>query len=74
MAEYLLSLLKKLFNFPDLNKLSQTIREPINLQLKQMNKRFTYLLILIILINIFGFIAILSCLENGFHWKYLFKV
>lgn len=74
MIAYLLSLLKRLFNFPDLNDLSKAISKPISVQIKQLDRKFTILFVVITVFQILGFIAILSCLENGFHWSYLFKV
>jgi hypothetical protein len=74
MVDYLLSLFKRLFNFPDWNELKKSISNPINLQLKKIDKKFTILLIMISIFQVLGFVAILSCLENGFHWSYLFKV
>jgi hypothetical protein len=74
MLAYVLSLLKKLFNFPDLGDITAGISKPIRIQLIQIEKKLTIFLLVIIALQVMGFIAILSCLENGFHWKYLFKV
>ena len=73
MFSYFLSLLKNLFNLPNLDEISKSVSKPISIQLKQIDKKFTVLLLMISLFQILGFIAILSCLENGFHWAYLFK-
>ena len=74
MNAYLLALFKRLFNFPDFDDLSKSITKPIQAQLNRIEKKFTILFIIISIVQFLGFIAILSCLENGFHWAYLFKV
>lgn len=73
MLSYLVSLLKKLFSLPNLDDISKSVSKPINIQLNQLDKKFTILFIIICIFQALGFIAILSCLEDGFHWKYLFK-
>ena len=74
MLAYVLSLLKKLFNFPDLNDVTAGITKPIRIQLLQLEKKLIIYFLIVIAVQILGFIVILSCLENGFHWKYLFRV
>ena len=73
MISYLFTLLKRLFQWPDLQDIGKGFAKPINNQLSDLERKITWYFIIVVGINILGFLVILSCLEDGFHWKYLFK-
>lgn len=71
---FILALLKRIFSFPDLNELGKGFSKSVHHHLNESERKMTIYFVIIILIQLIGFGVVLSCLEDGFHWKYLFKV
>jgi uncharacterized membrane protein len=64
MFSYLYELIKKILNYPNL------IEKRLN---NIEHKLFIYFLILLH-VEVIGFIIVYEFLESGFHWKYLFQL
>ncbi len=74
MFAYLYHLLKRLFDFPDLNEIGKGFSKSINEKLKAMEKRALIYFLILLLFQTLGFMFVYGCLESGFHWKYLFQI
>lgn len=74
MFVYLYNLLKRMFNFPDLNKIGEGFSKSINQKLTLMEKKILIYFLILLFIQILGFMFVYGCLESGFHWKYLFQI
>lgn len=71
--QFFFSMLKKLFNLPDLNDIGKSFSKSLHEHLNDMQKRQFMFFVIQLIVQIAGFISILACLEDGFHWAYLLK-
>jgi hypothetical protein len=73
MLPFIIAFVRKWFNIPDVSNISKSFSHPILQRLDRLDKKFTYYVWSILALIFIGFIIVMSCMEHGFHWKYLFK-
>lgn len=64
MFSYIYDLLKKIINYPGF----------IEKKISQLEHRMFIYFLIVVHIEVIGFILVYAYLEKGFHWKYLFQV
>ncbi len=73
MFQTILTVFKSWFGWPDFKDIGAQFSQPLQNRLDKLERKIWFMVLASNAITICGFIAILACLEDGFHWRYLVK-